>query len=75
MPTVMASVDGSRPTRSQASISSPRMRASRSSGRPNHARFQASAWRAVSSSIRGIFDATRIGMSLRAGGRSTASFA
>ena len=53
-------------------MSSPRTRARRSSGSPNQARFHASAWRAVSSSMRGRLAATRIGMSGRAGGRRTA---
>ena len=53
-------------------MSSPRTRARRSSGRPNQARFHASACRAVSSSIRGLGgDQDR--RSGRAGGISTAS--
>ena len=52
IPAVTVSVAGSRPSASQAAMRSARREAKRSSGKPNQAAFQASAWRATSRSIR-----------------------
>ena len=68
-PTVTCSVEGSRPSASQAARRSANRLCQRSSGTPNQAVFQASAWRAVRRSMRSPLDAMRIGMCARRGGR------
>ena len=76
-PTVSSSVAGSRPSASHAARRSA-MRVRRALvGQPNQAVFQASAWRAVSRSIRSPLAAMRIGIGREPGaaaaGRRTAS--